>query len=439
MDSHSVRPGLAGSTARGRQWSRHFPVLLIVGGGLVAACSSSTKPDDSVDPGPPVNIQSTSVTSQSAAVGGNVGARPTVRVTDADGISVPGVEVIFAVTAGGGSLTSAVRTTDAQGLAQVGSWTLGPAEGANTVTATSTGLTGSPVTFNATGTAVVSNFNIKLTYVNGATVAQQAAFESAASRWQQVVTGELSNVPIATTDACPDLDAPDIAVNETVDDVLILVVFDSIDGPSNVLGSAGPCFLRGSNSLTIVGIMTFDTADIQARIDNGSFTDIVLHEMGHVLGIGSLWKRAEFNFVSSPCTTNPRYTAAEAVAAYKNTNGGGTATSIPLENFSTGPNCNNGTRDSHWRETVFGDELMTGFISGTTRPMSLTTVRSLADLGYTVDNSQADAFTVPNPNGALRSERPQGLMSDLRNDARKGPIYKVDDTPGAPFTLTRVE
>ena len=45
--------------------------------------------------------------------------------------------------------------TDASGIATVGSWTLGAAAGANTLTATSAGLTGSPVTFTATGDAGV--------------------------------------------------------------------------------------------------------------------------------------------------------------------------------------------------------------------------------------------------------------------------------------------
>src|SRR5256886_16636463 len=45
------------------------------------------------------------------------------------------------------------QTTDATGIAAVASWTLATTAGANTLTATATGLTGSPVTFTATGTA----------------------------------------------------------------------------------------------------------------------------------------------------------------------------------------------------------------------------------------------------------------------------------------------
>ena len=63
--------------------------------------------------------------------------------------------VTFTVASGGGSATGLSATTDAAGIAAVGSWTLGAIAGANTLTATSDSLTGSPVTFTATGSAGV--------------------------------------------------------------------------------------------------------------------------------------------------------------------------------------------------------------------------------------------------------------------------------------------
>jgi hypothetical protein len=430
MDRNSALSGRLAQAPRGRQWSRHFPVLTIVVGGFLAACGSSTKPDDTQDPGPPVNLVANSAQTQNATVGSNAGTRPSVKVTDADGIGVPGVEVVFAVTGGGGAVAGGVMNTSANGVATVGSWTMGAAAGANTLTATAAGLNGSPVTFTATAAANSSDFNIKLTYLNGASTSQQAAFESARQRWQAVVTGELSNLQLTNNNQCG------ATINETVDDLLILVNLDSIDGPGQVLGSAGPCLVRGSNGLTIVGRMTFDTADLANAESGGTLTDIILHEMGHVLGIGSLWQDP-FTFVTGECTANPRYTGAQAIAAFTGSNGGGSATSIPLENFATG-GCPNGTRDSHWEEDVFRSELMTGFISGTVRPMSLTTIRSLADLGYTVDNSQAQPFDI-NTQPTLRAgEFDTGPWVSLQGDVRQGPIYMVDDRPGGTGAIRRV-
>jgi hypothetical protein len=70
-------------------------------------------------------------------------------VRDANGNPVSGVSVIFAVGTGGGSVTGGTQTTNASGVATVGSWTLGTV-GSNTLTATAGILP--PVTFTATAT-----------------------------------------------------------------------------------------------------------------------------------------------------------------------------------------------------------------------------------------------------------------------------------------------
>src|SRR6185437_2861722 len=90
---------------------------------------------------------------QSATVNTAVATAPSVIVTDAYGNPVSGVGVTFAVTGGGGSLTGATPSTNGLGVATLGSWTLGTVAGANTMTATSGTLSGSPVPFTATGTA----------------------------------------------------------------------------------------------------------------------------------------------------------------------------------------------------------------------------------------------------------------------------------------------
>ena len=89
---------------------------------------------------------------QAAGVGQPVATPAAVLVSDQYGNPVAGTAVTFAVTSGGGSVTGASAGTGANGIATVGSWTLGPTAGTNTLKATSAGLTGSPLTFTATGT-----------------------------------------------------------------------------------------------------------------------------------------------------------------------------------------------------------------------------------------------------------------------------------------------
>jgi adhesin/invasin len=114
-------------------------------GGNPAGFSATAAPDDAAA------LVLVSGSGQSATAGTPVGVAPTVRVADQFGNGVPGVQVTFTVTGGGGAITDSVQTSDGQGLATLGGWTLGGSVGSNTVEARSSGLGGSPQVFTATG------------------------------------------------------------------------------------------------------------------------------------------------------------------------------------------------------------------------------------------------------------------------------------------------
>jgi plastocyanin len=86
-----------------------------------------------------------------------VATSPSVRVTDAYGVAVVGVAVTFAVDSvgavAGASATGLQQTTDGDGIATVGGWTLGTAAGQYTLVATIPGLHASPATIHATAVA----------------------------------------------------------------------------------------------------------------------------------------------------------------------------------------------------------------------------------------------------------------------------------------------
>ncbi|MCX6222965.1 MAG: autotransporter-associated beta strand repeat-containing protein [Bacteroidia bacterium] len=128
----------------------------VAGTGMTLIITGSTKTGTSafnVNPGAATQIAINAGNGQSATVGTAVAILPSVIVKDANNNVVSGVAVTFAVAFGGGSATGLAATTNASGIATVGSWTLGTTAGANSLTATSAGLTGSPRTFTATGTA----------------------------------------------------------------------------------------------------------------------------------------------------------------------------------------------------------------------------------------------------------------------------------------------
>jgi hypothetical protein len=106
-----------------------------------------------VVPGPASTLAIVAGDGQSVTAGSAVPVLPAVKVSDAFGNAVPGFTITFAVASGGGTLTGGSATTNASGVATVGSWTIGTTAAPNTVTASGTGLTPASVTFTVTGAA----------------------------------------------------------------------------------------------------------------------------------------------------------------------------------------------------------------------------------------------------------------------------------------------
>ncbi|MEL6508769.1 MAG: leishmanolysin-related zinc metalloendopeptidase [Pseudomonadota bacterium] len=201
---------------------------------------------------------------------------------------------------------------------------------------------------------------------------RRAAFERAAQRWDETLNTSFAPVTVEGV---------------TIDGVTIDAAVTPIDGEAGVLGQAGPSVLLPGSELPAKGVMEFDTADVERLEAEGSFEDVVLHEMAHVLGFGTLWNR--FELIAASGTNNPLFTGAEAAREFGALEGG-SARPVPIANTG-GP----GTREGHWRELIFGDELLTGFLSGTNRPISRMSLGSFADMGYEVDYAAADPFELP--------------------------------------------
>jgi hypothetical protein len=169
-----------------------------------------------------------------------------------------------------------------------------------------------------------------------------------------------------------------------IDDLKITLSAINIDGPQGVLGRAGFTAVRSDSFLPITGIMEFDRADLNVLESEGLLGDVILHEIGHVIGIGTLWEH--LNVVDFSSRTNPIYIGAEGVAAYSELLGH-PVDSVPVANTGGG-----GTYGGHWRESSLQNELMTGYINRGANPFSLLSVASLSDLGYDVDRLRADPF-----------------------------------------------
>jgi hypothetical protein len=372
-------------------------------------------------PGAPASVAGVDGGNQTGLVGVPLNVAPAVIVRDASSNPVQGVQVDFQITMGTGSLTGATVLTDLTGVARVGGWSV--SAGANQLSATAAGV-GAPAMINASG--VASSFNVEVRFLTAVTPSQMTAFTDAAARWGQIIFGDLTNVTLNPTQApagsCQTPSFP--AINETIDDVVIFALVEPIDGPGMVLGRAGPCFIRLSNAATVVGVMRFDSADLATMETQGTLGEVILHEMGHVFGLGTLWNLTQpivRNLLTGAGGADPRFVGAEAESAFDRV--GGTnfpGAGVPVENQG-GP----GTRDGHWRESLFVTELMTGIITSPGNPFSIVTAASYMDLGYTVALGAADAYMLPNPPlMAATGEAQQGLR--LVDDIHRAPIVVVD-------------
>ncbi|CAN0274575.1 unnamed protein product [Laminaria digitata] len=60
-----------------------------------------------------------------------------------------------------------------------------------------------------------------------------------------------------------------------------------MDGLRGVLGSAGPSSIwKSCPTVSLLGAMKFDIADIEDLERQGMLEGVILHEMGHVIGVG---------------------------------------------------------------------------------------------------------------------------------------------------------
>ena len=348
------------------------------------------------------SASATSPTSLTGFFGNFVSQAPAVALRDAQGNPVAGSTVLFELLQADGQIVGATQVSDFLGRASLAGWRLGTS-GSQAVRATGTGF--SPITFTAAAaTPPPSTFKIEVRYRNGSpTVAQQAAFDQAAARWKQfLVSGSVPYVVNEPSSFCFP------AINETVDGLLIFANLIPIDNAGSILGRAFPCIVRDDDGFQpAVGLMEFDIADLPGLEASGRLNDVILHEMGHVLGFGTMWDfdPSEFGppiipigpdnppntLLTGRGTGDPFFNGPSARSAFLSAVQPGstfTGTPVPVEN-SGGP----GTRDSHWREGIVLNELMTGFLNAGANPLSAFTASSFRDLGYVVNDAVSDPFS----------------------------------------------
>jgi len=264
----------------------------------------------------------------------------------------------------------------------------------------------------------MEGYDIEIIYTSTMTSVVQQAFVDAKARWEAVITNDIPSTYLYKKGASCWRSNTILSEDKVIDDLLIFAGVVTMDGPLGILGSAGPCIVsQNSGEYSRVGLMEFDIDDVEMMVNDGSWEGVILHEMGHILGIGTLW--SDFGLIQKPVKgdKNAYFLGAHGVQAQLDIKG----TGKPVIETDYGQ----GTAYGHWDEATYDNELMTGFASGNEK-LSLLTIETLQDLGFTVDKTQADAYTIPSATGRrLRSEAVK-TRHHLGDDVIHEPI-KYDD------------
>lgn len=290
----------------------------------------------------------------------------------------------------------------------------------------------------AIGGRPIEPFDIEVEFAPSVSPARQDVIREAIRRWEPVIARGGSEVNLGNTIFRGDNCVPGgPAVTGKIDDLVVLVGIDEIDGEGGVVASGKPCMVRSTRfnrapsasfHETAIGGILLDESDVDGLETDGMLAAVVSHNTAHVLGFGYLDEKLwdVHGLIADPVMdsvseSDPRFVGPLAIAAFNAAGGTGYAgTGVPVENIG-GP----GFANDHWRQSVFGEELMTAVLTTTNPPLSLITVESLADIGYGVDLTQADDYTLPAGPAAAPAEH-AGPVVHLHDRIRHDRITVVD-------------
>lgn len=272
-------------------------------------------------------------------------------------------------------------------------------------------------------------FQIEINFIGNVPPIVQGAAKAAVNKWQSVITGDLPSVVIG---------------NRFIDDFVMNVKMGLLggmptDGEGGVLANAFPMApdaakvaIRrdGSGNTAYMGTTGVDPSDTEFE----GLQAVLLHEMGHALGIGAFWRyhlipRLQFpdlGLIKDIDSESPQYVGKNAVAKYASYFPGVGIDSVPVQPFVLG----------HWDEEHLGTELMTPFAEDEPpMPLSDVTIGALADLGYQVNYSRREYW---NPDGPMAgSTNDQGSGSGSSGDLSSA-RYLTDVAWGFEIVVRRV-
>ena len=238
----------------------------------------------------------------------------------------------------------------------------------------SPGLWSRTVEYTTSGT---SSFDIVFDFKDFTpTATKKALFDAAEERWESIIKNSLPDYSVA---------------GDVVDDLRIEVKLGTL-----YFGAVASAWVHASRIETRLPAVSQITIDetYYNYVSDDLFEFVILHEIGHALGFYAgefVWSHyiRRYDDQTGDEIRDSHFLGPLAISAFNAAGGADYAgAKVPVEG-------------SHWRESVLGDEIMTPSFSATEfSPLSAITIQAMADIGYVVDVTQADPYTLPTPSSS---------------------------------------
>ena len=227
-------------------------------------------------------------------------------------------------------------------------------------------------------------FNIELVFVDSTSTRLRPLVQQAAARLERVILSDLPDVNFQRwihNEYNSNLRRR-IRVEHVVDDLLVFV--GNRDLGFRVAASTGVILIRSRGKLPVVATLALNVEGLADNSQEEVYSTI-LHELAHAAGFGMVWEDLELiNGYRTPYFTGP--TARALFATLGGSRLSEAIQPVPVDQSDRG----------HWRGTIFWDELMAkNWYYPFAKPLSAITIAQFADLGYQVDYSEADEYSVP--------------------------------------------
>lgn len=224
-----------------------------------------------------------------------------------------------------------------------------------------------------------SSLPIEIRFIGDVPDDVRAAAKAAADRWMQVVVGPVLPVQIAQS-VRPCGVGP--LLNERVSGVVVFVRMSDPDSLVGLGGTGGACGMRSGSLISYEGLVTVSTSGLANSRAAGYLPTIFLHELGHVLGIGTNWSASPY--LRDANGENPVFAGPNAMQAAFDVG----ATASPSTPIAISHRGESG-EFTHWRAHTVGNDIM---LSGGGNALTAVSAATLRDLGYQVQLSAVDAY-----------------------------------------------